>query len=530
MEANTRLSSQKDEIEPGTKPPAPEESPQSSEKTPDISKSSRTTLVDFSEKGTPGDSNSPTSTYPPVEYAYLGFNSPLPSPIDYSAAKQPSLPGPPDLKRYTSPFEWPNTRKYVITALACTVTVLAAAAAGCYSPPEAELTRAWGISGVVYNIGITVFTLGFGIAPMVLAPFSEINGRRPMFIYSGILFTVCHIGCGVTRSFAGMILARFFLGVGGSTFSTIVGGIISDIYHAKDRNAPMALFATAALFGTGLGPLFSGAIVKHTSWRWVYYSQAIVAGVVTAAVVLFFKETRGNVLLSRKARALNQWYEELENAGCPGLRMETAEGSQKDRFDKIAMKLGKVPTTPEGRLYFVCVESILMPAGLFWFGWTSGPSTHWIWPALAVGCATIGIFSIYLAVFNYMADTYHRYASSALAAQSFCRNVLGGAFPLVTKAMFNNLGYPEASSLLGGIVPKTDNDQGALLTIVPWVLAIFGPRIRARSKFASATGQVISRLLYENAGENAGITRKMLCKSSTVVMSPMRLWVFIGVH
>lgn len=79
-----------------------------------------------------------------------------------------------------------------------------------------------------------------------------------------------------------------------------------------------------------------------------------------------------------------------------------------------------MPATPEGRLYFVCVESILMPAGLFWFGWTSYPSVPWIVPTLALGCATMGIFSIYLATFNYLADTYHRYASSAIAAQSFC--------------------------------------------------------------------------------------------------------------
>jgi hypothetical protein len=32
------------------------------------------------------------------------------------------------------------------------------------------------------------------------------------------------------------------------------------------------------------------------------------------------------------------------------------------------------------------------------------------------------------------------------------RNLLGGVFPLVTNALFNNLGYPAASSLLGGIV------------------------------------------------------------------------------
>jgi len=92
--------------------------------------------------------------------------------------------------------------------------------------------------------------------------------------------------------------------------------------------------------------------------------------------------------------------------------------------EKLARRLGKMSATPEGRLYFCCIESIMMPAGLFWFGWTSFPSIPWIVPSLAVGCATMGIFSIYLAVFNYLADTYHRYASSALAAQSCCELAL----------------------------------------------------------------------------------------------------------
>jgi len=113
---------------------------------------------------------------------------------------------------------------------------------------------------------------------------------------------------------------------------------------------------------------------------------------------------------------------------------------------------------------------------LFMFGWTSYSSVHWILPTIAIGIATMGIFSIYLAVFNYLADTYHRYASSALAAQSFCRNMLGGAFPLITNQMYRRLSYGGASSLLGGV--------GTLLTLVPWVLLLYGPKIRARSKFA----------------------------------------------
>lgn len=97
-----------------------------------------------------------------------------------------------------------------------------------------------------------------------------------------------------------------------------------------------------------------------------------------------------------------------------------------------------------------------MPVGLFWFGWTSYSSIPWIVPTLAIGFATIGILSIYLATFNYLADTYHRYASSAIAAQSFSRCILGALFPLAADPMFTNLGYPGASSLLGGIVGAAD--------------------------------------------------------------------------
>jgi MFS family permease len=367
-----------------------------------------------------------------------------------------------------------------------------------------------------------------------------------------------------------------------------VGGVVSDIYHTEDRNTPMALFSGGALFGTGWGPLVSGFIAQNTSWRWIFYMQTITNGLVVALIIVVFQETRGSVLLSRKAKALNQWYDAREAAGYYGFNMpdSNSQGSTTSQCirwkvkadeerssiskmiaislyrpfhllltepvvfwfslwvafswavlyltlaaiplvfernhgfslqqanavfaamcvgailatilsiyqEKLARKHGKLISSPEGRLYFACVESALMPIGLFMFGWTSSPSIHWIVPTIAITLATMGIFSIYLAVFNYLADTYHRYASSALAAQSFCRNVLGrahllamlvggkanavagGVFPLITTQMYNKLTFGGASSLLGGI--------GTLLTLVPWILVFYGPRIRARSKFA----------------------------------------------
>lgn len=109
----------------------------------------------------------------------------------------------------------------------------------------------------------------------------------------------------------------------------MVGGIVSDIYHTEERNTPMALFSGAALFGTGLGPLVSGFIAQNASWRWVFYVQAINGAVLIGAVALFFKESRGSVLLSRKAHALNKWYNALEDAGYVGVEMPAPDGEKK---------------------------------------------------------------------------------------------------------------------------------------------------------------------------------------------------------
>lgn len=126
-----------------------------------------------------------------IEYLYLNFDTPLPTPAGISSPQdgQAEPPKAPDLKQYGSPFLWPKTRKSIITMVSCSVTAMSAYSAGEYSPPAQELMAKWNISHVVYNLGITLFTFGFGIAPMVLAPFSEINGRRPIFVASGLVFT-----------------------------------------------------------------------------------------------------------------------------------------------------------------------------------------------------------------------------------------------------------------------------------------------------------------------------------------------------
>lgn len=78
-------------------------------------------------------------------------------------------------------------------------------------------------------------------------------------------------------------------------------------------------------------PLLSGAIVYHTTWRWIFYSHAIVSAAVVILMYFFFRETRGSVILSRKAQVLNTYYDKLEAAGHHGVIVVDKEEGEKIR-------------------------------------------------------------------------------------------------------------------------------------------------------------------------------------------------------
>ena len=106
---------------------------------------------------------------------------------------------------------------------------------------------------------------------------------------------------------------------------------------------------------------------------------------------------------------------------------------------RTAKNLSDLSIQPESRLYGACVGAVGVPIALFmsvfpyyftsWtdhfgrFAWTGQPQIHWIAPAISLVIFMASIFPVYLAVFVYLADAYNQYASSALAAQSFLRNV-----------------------------------------------------------------------------------------------------------
>lgn len=374
------------------------------------------------------------------------------------------------------------------------------------------------------------------------------------------MFTLWLFGSAYAPNFATIIVTRFFGGGASSVAITLVGGSITDIWKGdKDRSLPMSVFGIASVIGIALGPFVGGIIQNYVWWRWIYWIQIIICAGFLPIFWLILSETRGDVILQKKAKKMRKeaggddnnphkyayaksevdkpgmgealkisfmrptkmlctefvvisftiWVsfawgllflfqssvaivfsdlygfdtfkiDLVQLAICVGAILGGAINPIQDRlYLKSASRNTERPgkCIPEARLYFAVPGSILFAVGMFWFGWSAyrGHVDHWIVPTLGLLCFGIGVYHIYLAVTNYLADAYEKYAASALSAAGFGRNIAGAFLPLATPSMYNNLGFNWASTLLGIIA--------VALTAAPIALLIKGPAIRANSPF-----------------------------------------------
>ncbi|KAM5350585.1 hypothetical protein ACJ41O_007090 [Fusarium nematophilum] len=157
--------------------------------------------------------------------------------------------------------------------------------------------------------------------------------------------------------------------------------------------------------------------------------------------------------------------ESLANAAA-GDDEEANQGGQAEAISPSeAMK-------PEYRLPPLRIGAILLPAGLFIYGWTAEYKTHWIAPIIGTCVMGVGNLVIFMSLQMYLIDSFTIYAASALAANAVMRSIAGAVLPLAGLPMYDKLGMGWGNSLLGFIA--------AALIPAPWLFIKYGEYLRKK--------------------------------------------------
>ena len=364
----------------------------------------------------------------------------------------------------------------------------------------------------------------------------ERRGRNPIFRITLLLFVLSQIGCALAPNIAAQLIFRFLSGFFGSPTVTNSGGTITDVWPQSHRSVPLALFSAASFLGPVIAPTVGGFISEYLAWEWNFWVVLILSGAVYVAMVLFLPETYQPKILRDKAQRLGSTVERRDmakdlyiNLTRPWLMLfrepilftlslymafvygilyldftaypivyGESRGWSKgiSGLSFLGIGVGMAIATvgspyinkvhghyvrkfgspkPEARLPHLIILSWLIPLGLFWFAWTADPPTHWISGIIAGIPFGLGLVPLFLGIISYLTDCYGQYAASALAANAVLRSLFGAAFPLFAKQMYDKLGTPWATSLLGFLA--------VAMAPLPLVFYHFGPRLRAISKY-----------------------------------------------
>lgn len=169
------------------------------------------------------------------------------------------------------------------------VTLMAVLGVSSITPAFPVMSKALHINPRQIGLLITVFTLpGIFLTPF-LGMLADRYGRKKILIPSLILFAVAGASCAFLQTFNGLLIARFFQGVGATSLGALNVTLIGDLFRGRQRAAAMGYNASVLSVGTASYPTIGGSLAL---FGWHYPFLLPLFALPIAFVVLFFLETR----------------------------------------------------------------------------------------------------------------------------------------------------------------------------------------------------------------------------------------------
>ena len=136
---------------------------------------------------------------------------------------------------------------------------------------------------------------GFLLTQTVTMPlwgrFSDLYGRRPVYLAGLATFLVGSALSGAAQNMVQLILFRMVQGLGAGAVMTLGYTIIGELFGLERRARMQGYISSVWGVASLMGPWAGGLLTDHVSWRWVFYinlpfgavAMALIAGALTSA-------------------------------------------------------------------------------------------------------------------------------------------------------------------------------------------------------------------------------------------------------
>lgn len=179
-----------------------------------------------------------------------------------------------------------------------------------------------------------LFMMGLGIGSVIMSPTAILFGKRPVYLFTAVLFIISCIWCALSPNLCSLIFARIFQGIAVSPVECLPSASIAEIYFLHERAYRLGIYTLLLLGGKNLMPLVSAAIIQTLDWQWVFYITATIVGFGGTLLFFFVPET----FWDRTPRPRGH-----DKSHRPKLESNNSVGSIRKPMGMLFMKGGRTP-------------------------------------------------------------------------------------------------------------------------------------------------------------------------------------------
>ncbi|MDI6881734.1 MAG: MFS transporter [Methanothermobacter sp.] len=128
-----------------------------------------------------------------------------------------------------------------------------------------------GMDPFILSLVPTIYLFAVAVLLIPMGRLADIYGRRRIFQFGIILFTVSSVFAGFSISAEMLLFFRIIQGVGGAMIFSNISAIIFSVFPPVDRGYALGWSATGTYFGLFFGPTLGGFLTQYFGWRSIFY-------------------------------------------------------------------------------------------------------------------------------------------------------------------------------------------------------------------------------------------------------------------
>jgi len=136
----------------------------------------------------------------------------------------------------------------------------------------------------------TAYLLTSAMFLVPLGKIADIYGRKRIFTYGILAFTLASIGAAFSNSATMLICFRVFQGVGSGATYCVGAAILTSVFPGRELGKVFGINLAAVYLGNSLGPFLGGFLTHHLGWRSIFFINVLLGFIIIFFILWKLKE------------------------------------------------------------------------------------------------------------------------------------------------------------------------------------------------------------------------------------------------